>query len=127
MHGKRFIFSQIRFGTDGEKLFLRIDFAPGSDDILKFGELRCTIRNAGQEQRASIRLSTPREPVKLEPGGEPVEWAANSILEVAFPVQKSREFGPVELCLSAWKDGLPVDAVPQQGWLVIAAESSWSS
>jgi hypothetical protein len=122
MHGKRFIFSQIHFGTGGEKLYLRVDFAPGSDDILKSGELRCTVRNDGQEQHVSIRLSAPRDPVKLEPGGEVVEWAANSIVEVAIPLNKTKESGPVEVCLSAWKDGLPVDAVPQQGWLTIAAE-----
>ena len=122
MHGKRFIFSQVHFGTDGEKLYITVDFAPGSDDLLISGELRCTLRQQGQEQRASIRLSAPRDQVKLEPGGEVVEWAANSILEFAIPLTGTKEFGPVHLCLSAWKDGLPVDAVPQQGWLTIAAE-----
>jgi alpha-amylase/alpha-mannosidase (GH57 family) len=125
MHGKRFVFSQVQFGTDGESLFLRIDFAPGTDDILKSGEVRCTLRSRGDEQRASILLSSPRDIVKLEPSGTPLTWAANSILEIAIPLQKDQEVGPFELYLSAWKDSLPVDAVPQQGSLGIAAESSW--
>jgi hypothetical protein len=123
MHGKRFIFSQILFGTDDEKLYLRVDFAPGADDILKTGEVRCTIRGTGDEQRAGIHLSAPREQIKLEPGGELIDWAANSTLEIAIPLKKGREAGPFEVSLSAWKDGLPVDAVPQQGWLTIATEA----
>ena len=125
MHGKRFIFSQIQFGSDGAKLFLRIDFTPGSNDILKFGELRCTMRVDGEEQRAGIRLSAPKDQVYLVPSGAVVEWAANSILEIAIPL-KRKDSEPLDVCLSAWKDGLPVDAVPQQGWLAIAPESTWS-
>ena len=123
MHGKQFIFSEIQFGGDGDRLYLRVDLAPGSEEILKSGELRCTVRSEGREQHAGIRLSAPRDPVKLSPGGEAVEWAANSILEIAIPLPKGKEFGPVDVCLSAWKDGLPVDAVPQQGWLTITADS----
>jgi hypothetical protein len=126
MHGKRFIFSEIQFGSDGQKLCLRIDFAPGSDDIVKAGEIRCTVRSEGQEQRAIIRLSAPKDPVYLVPSGAVVEWAANSILEIVIPLTTSKEFGPVDLALSAWKDGLPVDAAPQQGWLTITPESTWS-
>jgi hypothetical protein len=125
MHGKRFIFSLILFGTDSEKLYLRVDFAAGSDDILRWGEIRCTVRRDGSDQRSTIRLSAPREQVQLEPDGDPVEWAAKSILEIALPL-KGRPGGPIDVCLSVWKDGLPVDAVPQQGWLTIAPESSWS-
>jgi alpha-amylase/alpha-mannosidase (GH57 family) len=125
MHGKRFVFSQIQFGTDGEKLYLRVDFAPGAEDILKTGEVRCTIRSTGSEQRATIRLAAPREQIRLEPGTESIDWAANSILEIAIPLGKGPS-GPIEIGLSAWKDGLPVDAVPQQGWLTIAPESTWA-
>jgi hypothetical protein len=126
MHGKRFVFSHVRFGIDGEKLYLRIDFVPGAEDILKSGEVRCTVRNDGQERRARIRLFDMRSEVKLEPGGDAMVWAAHSILEMAIPTTKGHEGGPFEICISAWKDGLPVDAVPQQGWLTIAAESSWA-
>ena len=126
MHGKRFIFSLIQFGIDGEKLYLRVDFVPGAEEILKTGELRCTLRSGGEDQRALIRLSATRDTVKLEPGGAFVDWAANSILELAIPLGKGHEGGPFDLCLSIWKDGLPVDAVPQQGWLTIAAESTWA-
>jgi hypothetical protein len=82
------------------------------------------LRSDGVEQRARVKLYAPREEVKLEPGGEVVEWAANSILEVAIPVKPKEPF--VSLCLSAWKDGLPVDAIPQQGWLTIACDTESS-
>jgi alpha-amylase/alpha-mannosidase (GH57 family) len=126
MHGKRFIFSQIHFGVDEAQLYLRIDFAAGSDDIIKTGEIRCTVRSGGDERRATIQLSAPRDPVRLEPCGELVEWAANTIFEIAVPLKKGHESLAQEFCLSAWKDGLPVDAVPQQGWLAIASESMWA-
>jgi len=125
MHGKRFVFSRIEFGTDGERFFIRADFAPGAEDILKSGEVRCTIRSQSCEQRVNLKLGGGHEPVKSEPDGVSVEWAANSILEIAVPFDQGRLSGPVELCLSAWKDGLPVDAVPQQGWLTMAPEASW--
>lgn len=123
MHGKRFVFSQIQFGIDGETLYLRVDFAPGTEDILKWGEVRCTVRSDGDQQHATLHLSAPHNRVTLEPGGATLEWAANTILEIAIPAKKT---GPFEVCLSAWRDGLPVDAVPQQGWLTIAAESTWA-
>jgi alpha-amylase/alpha-mannosidase (GH57 family) len=126
MHGKRFVFSQIRFGIDGEKLYLRVDFAPGADDILKSGEVRCTLHLGETEQRTSIRLANLRDPARLEPSGDCVEWAANSILEIAIQLEKSYAAGPLGIALSAWKDGLPVDAVPQQGWLTMDAESTWA-
>ncbi len=72
---------------------------------------------------AAFDSPAPRDRIKLEPGGKPLDWAANSILEIAIPVKNG---GPFEVGLSAWKDGLPVDAVPQQGWLTIAAESTWA-
>ena len=122
MHGKRFVFSYILFGSDGDKLFLRVDFGAGTEDILKWGEVRCTLRYDGVEQQATLRLSMPKDPVRLDPSGEPVEWAANTILEIAIPLRTS---APIEVSLSAWKDGLPVDAVPQQGWLTIAPEATW--
>jgi len=129
MHGKRFVFSQIRFGTDGETLYIRVDFAPGTEDVLRSGEVRCTFRDGGdgEDRRVNLNLGTGKsEPVQVDPGGAPVEWAANSILEIAIPMKKGRQSGgPVDLCLSAWKDGLPLDAVPQQGWLTMAPPSAW--
>jgi len=102
-----------------------VDFAAGSEDILRSGEIRCTVRRDGSDQRSTIRLSAPGEQVKPEADGESVEWAAKSILEIAMRL-KGRPGGPIDVCLSVWKDGLPVDAVPQQGWLTIAPESNWS-
>jgi alpha-amylase/alpha-mannosidase (GH57 family) len=126
MHGKKFIFSQVYFGMDEERLYFRVDFAPGSADLLKSAEVRCTIRNDGKEQRANIRPSIPRDQIGMEPDGAILEWASNSILEISIPIHKNHETTAFEACLSLWKDGLPLDAVPQQGWLTIAPEVTWA-
>jgi len=104
-----------------------VDFASGAEDVLRSGEVRCTFRDDGEDRRVNLNLGTGKsEPVNVDPGGAPVEWAANSVLEISIPMKKGRQSGgPVDLCLSAWKDGLPLDAVPQQGWLTMAPPSAW--
>jgi len=104
----------------------QLDFTQNAADILKAGQLRCTVRAGKNEQRAMINLAAPREAVSLEPSGRTVQWAANSIVEIAIPLDPAQERGSIEIALSAWKDGLPLDAAPCQGWLTIAAESDWS-
>jgi hypothetical protein len=36
-------------------------------------------------------------------------------LEAAIPLNKPGQ--PVKFQFSLWKDGLPLDAIPQQGWI----------
>lgn len=124
MHGQRFIFSQVYFGTDNQKFYIRVDFAAGSEDVFQTGEIRCQVKLGGEEQSVTLPLAEPSKPAYLSPNGDLVEWSAKSSLEIAIPI-KAEKNGPIQFSLSAWKNALPIDAVPQQGWLEMAPESAW--
>ena len=98
MHSQRNMIQSLSYGTDGQHLFLRLDFH----------ELPVA---------ASIELHLKTESVELEITSS--RFCLDRILEAAFPL---RELGvqpgdPVRFQLSVWKEKLPVAAVPQQGWL----------
>ena len=48
MHGKKFLVQEVFFGSDGESLFLRVDFHPGHEPELAGMEarFRCNRRTA---------------------------------------------------------------------------------
>jgi hypothetical protein len=53
-----------------------------------------------------------------------IRHAYDRILEVAAPLEGSDSNLRVQLSL--WQDGLPMDALPQEGWLEIdVAPSEW--
>jgi len=64
--------------------------------------------------------------IKLAPGAafteDAVECAFQRILELRFPLSAAgADAGRgVRFQLSLWHGGLPVDAVPQQGWIEMA-------
>ena len=63
--------------------------------------------------------------VRLAPGAsfteDPVECAFLRILEMRFPLVEAGAVGSgLRFQLSLWQGGLPVDAVPQQGWIEMA-------
>ncbi len=51
----------------------------------------------------------------------PVRYAYQSILEVEIPLEQVQRDRNVSLRFNAsfWHKGLPVDALPQQGWLEV--------
>ena len=87
MHGKKFLVSEVFFGSDGESLFVRVDFRPGSEAEL-----------AGMEARFSLQSldDAPPQPVtiRLASGAatsdDPVECAFSRILEARFPLAARR-------------------------------------
>ncbi len=52
----------------------------------------------------------------------PADFAFHNILEARLSLAALgvAQGQPVRLQLSLWKDGLPVDAIPQEGWLEIS-------
>jgi hypothetical protein len=122
MHGKKFLVSQVLFGSDGESLFVRVDFRPGAEVGLTGMEARITVQSLD---------NAPPQPVtiRLTGGGassdDPVECAFRRILEVRFPLAGAGVAAGcgVRFQLSLWQGGLPVDAVPQQGWLEMPTTS----
>lgn len=118
MHGERYLASEVRYGTDGEMLFLRADFATQD---LSGVEVRVTLQNAedtGRTASATVRY-VDGQPRVVEGSDLPAECAFRQVLEIglglaSLNIQKD---GSVRFQLSLWQDGLPMDAIPRQGWL----------
>ena len=122
MHGKKFLVREVLFGSDGESLFLRVDFRSGTEPQLPGMEARITLQSLD---------GAPPQPVtiRLAAGGaasdDPVQCAFIRILEARFPLAGAgvAEGRGVRFQLSLWQEGLPVDAIPQQGWLEMTTTS----
>jgi hypothetical protein len=116
MHGKKFLVKEVLFGSDGQNLFVRVDFRSGTEPELSGMEARITLQSLDHAppQSVTIRLASG-----AASSDDPVECAFLRILEVRFPlagIAVVKGCG-VRFQLSLWQAGLPVDAVPQQGWL----------
>ncbi len=119
MHGKRFLIRELRYGTDGEKLFVRVDFNAGSHQADEVLEARFAVRaNGFPEKNFSVVVekgsATPGK------GSGPVDCAFQTVLEVGALLPAPAH--EAEFQMSLWSDGLPVDAVPAQGWLFVPAD-----
>ena len=116
MHGKKFLVSEVLFGSDGQNLYLRVDFRPGTEAELTGMEVRITLQSLDNAppQSVTIRLGA-----SAATSDDLVECAFLRILEVRFPLAAVAvtEGSGLRFQLSLWHGGLPVDAVPQQGWL----------
>jgi alpha-amylase/alpha-mannosidase (GH57 family) len=116
MHGKKFFVKEVLFGSDGERLFIRVDFRPGVEADL-----------SGMEARIAVQALENAPPLHVTihfANGhactiDAVECAYRRVLETGFDLSRiGVEAGHgVKFQLSLWSAGLPVDAVPQQGWL----------
>jgi alpha-amylase/alpha-mannosidase (GH57 family) len=116
MHGKKFLVSEVLFGSDGQNLFVRVDFRAGTEPELSGMEARITLQSLDDAppQSVTIRLANG-----AATSDDPVECAFLRILEVRLPLAAAGVVmgNGVRFQLSLWQGGLPVDAVPQQGWL----------
>jgi len=116
MHGKKVLVKEVFFGSDGKHLFLRLDFHPGHERELACAEVRLVVQPAdgGAESNLVIVLnpSGPKAP-------EDVQCAFGRVLEARMPLWKVKipEGAGLRLQFSLWQDGLPLEAIPQQGWL----------
>jgi alpha-amylase/alpha-mannosidase (GH57 family) len=139
MHGKRFIVRQLHYGSDGTNLFLRIDFQDGSKEQLPGMTARLSVQ-AGSDgpksnsivigfEPAGARVTDSKLLCSSKPGA--VECAFHHILEARIPLDAiCAEAGQsIRLQFSLWQGGLPVDAVPQQGWLELntATPTDWTA
>ena len=123
MHGKKFLVREVYFGSDGRTCFVRLDFHPGIEPELTGMQARVVVQ--------SLENSPPlHATVKLASGAastesEGVECAFLRILELRFPLAAVHVDGGggVRFQLSLWQGGLPIDAVPQQGWLEMSTTS----
>jgi alpha-amylase/alpha-mannosidase (GH57 family) len=116
MHGKQVLVKEVFFGSDGARLYVRVDFRDGAESGLAGMEARITLQPTDNlpPQHVTIRFADGTALTD-----DPVECAYRRVLEAGFPlgaigVAPGRG---VRFQLSLWGAGLPVDAVPQQGWL----------
>ena len=124
LHAGAGIFSGLSYGFSKDRFFVRLE--PLTADISGPGEceLRFTFWDT-REKLVTVRLAGNRVTGISIDGGEnregKVAAAAGKIIEASF----SRElFGTenrksLQLSVSVWKDGLPVDVVPSSGYLEI--------
>ncbi len=134
MHGTRSPARDAHYGTDGESLYLRIDFEEGSREALNGVELRMGAQLPDKSLKNTLGVfDSSQEGGFLTGGAFPgASCAFRNILEASIPL---KAFGaapdqPVHFQFSLWKDGLPMVAVPQQGWLELAVqapEPDWPS
>jgi alpha-amylase/alpha-mannosidase (GH57 family) len=128
MHGKMLLIREVQYGSDGSNLYLRVDFHRGSEQAISGMEARLGI-TPGNPDRAShvtLRFDYGRANVtemKLaaapETAAPALEFAFKNILEgrLSLAALGIREGDPVRFQFSLWQQGLPMDAVPQHGWI----------
>jgi len=130
MHGRRFLIKEMLYGSDGQNLFIRVDFDAEALASLSETDFHITLRPPNDPSRESyVALAfsgqrvEPRE-IRLREAdhAHPVEAAFRRVLELrlllrALAVPRGQ---PVHLQISVWKDGLPVDAAPPEGWIEIS-------
>jgi alpha-amylase/alpha-mannosidase (GH57 family) len=108
MHGRRALLREVRYGSDGESIYLRVDFAESGSQL---EGLEIQIHpEGGTAQLAVIRL---RGGVAVIKGADPaaVRAAFRDVLEIAVKIGGDWR----GLRLSFWQDGLPIQIVPRDG------------
>jgi alpha-amylase/alpha-mannosidase (GH57 family) len=119
MHGKKFVIEEVQFGSDGMSLYLRADFHSGYEQELPEMEVRLTLEplsGAHSKQLTVDFANGARVVEKLDP---PAKAALGRVLEVGVPlaVVGVEKGGGLRFQFSLWQGGLPIDSVPQQGWI----------
>jgi alpha-amylase/alpha-mannosidase (GH57 family) len=113
MHGKKFLVREVQFGSDGRNLFVRLDFHPGHEQEMSRMEARFRVRalDADAEHLLNVRFDACSE--------AGVECALGRIFEARIPFETLgiSEGDGLRFQFSVWEEGLPMDAIPQLGWL----------
>jgi alpha-amylase/alpha-mannosidase (GH57 family) len=120
MHGHRFFVQELRYGSDGQHLFLRLDFVESSGIDPALTELRVNILPS--HKAASPVLQS----VWLSRSVDGIECAVGKVCEVRVPLASAgvplgHDF---RFQISLWQGGLPVDALPPQGWIEFSTSES---
>lgn len=115
MHGQRFLVQEMRYGSDGHNLYIRLDFVEGAGLALGETELRVRLQAApgpGDACTVSVPLSSGS-------ARDGIEVASGRVCEMrirlaAAGIASGRD---VRFQLSIWQGGLPMEALPPQGWI----------
>jgi alpha-amylase/alpha-mannosidase (GH57 family) len=110
MHGRPQPALALHYGSDARSLFLRVDFDP-AEDASTF-DVRVRLRSGGNERE--IRRQNCKSAV------------SGSCLEMAAPLGADAA-QTIEMQVSIWKDQLPLQSLPAQGWIsfIPASPAPW--
>ena len=129
MHGKQVLLKDVQFGSDGVNFYLRADFHAGREPDLPGMEARLTMQSLDAARNSFVTLTFLAGSAKVTEtslaaqddagAAKAVECALGLVLECRIALHA---LGVAAGCglrfqFSLWRGGLPVDAVPQQGWL----------
>ena len=125
MHGKKFLVKEVYFGSDGQSFYLRIDLNPGSGQEPGGMEARLTGQTLDGARSSQVTVSLARgaaKPVDVRlaaPAAGAVECAFGRVLEVRISLAALgiADGQGLRFQASLWEGGLPVEAIPNQGWL----------
>jgi alpha-amylase/alpha-mannosidase (GH57 family) len=121
MHGRRSPVKEVFYGSDGDSVFLCVDFSEARADI-EGVEVHVEIDQGEKREPRKIKVRIGATDLAIEPPG--YEAALRDVLELRLP----ETGGEARIRLSFWQDGLPVEAVPREGYLHIpepGAASVW--
>jgi hypothetical protein len=126
MHGKTFLVKEVHFGSDGANFYLRVDFHSGCERDLARMEARLTAQTLDGAQGSSVEMGFANGAARatgmklaVSETDQPVECAFARVLEVRLSLKSMgvERGGGLRFQFSLWQAGLPLDAVPQRGWL----------
>ena len=127
MHGKKFLVREVHYGADDSNLYVRVDFYQGSEQSISDMEARLSM-SVGEAGCSSLTVQFDHGHANItevslagtaEGTTTGAEFAFGQILEARLSLAALgvRDGAPVRFQFSLWQGGLPMDAVPQQGWL----------
>ncbi|HWQ53370.1 MAG TPA: glycoside hydrolase family 57 protein [Bryobacteraceae bacterium] len=135
MHGRKFLVKELYYGSDGEHFYLRVDFQSGAEEAMDSMEARITVAagdpvrtssavvrfDQGRAHAAELNLAVP-----TDGNPTPVECAFRNVLEtrISLPDLGVPAGGSMRFQISLWQGGLPMDAIPQQGWLELGTRDT---
>lgn len=120
MHGQQFLVKQLQYGSDGTQVYVRVDLQddrPGAHAGL---EVRLTLEGSGQDVELRAQLtSAGAEMIARGDADQSLVCVYRRIVEISVDLEMLNIYpdGPVRFQLSLWRDGLPADALPAQGWI----------
>jgi hypothetical protein len=131
MHGKQVVVQEVQFGSDSVNFYLRVDFRAGYEQEISGMEARLTVQSLdgtlknyvtlafspAAARPTEIKLAAPPE----EQSSHAVECGLGRVLEVRISLKAMgiAAGSGLRFQLSLWRNSLPIDAVPVQGWLTM--------
>lgn len=125
MHGRASLLRELRFGSDGSRLFIRADMEQSSPGAMAGLELRLTVRAANAETEFRFALARDGASLTAMSGRgarhalPEVSCAYLRIFECAVDLAgiDASPAAPLQIQVSLWREGLPLEAAPPHGWI----------